>query len=81
MLTRHYLIAKKSITSLISKSNINLDNIDSISPIHAKELKSSIKKVERTELAAIIFPQSMLVALVSQYDYLIILLVDKLELK
>lgn len=71
LLKRTELIAKKSITSLISKSNINLDNIDSISPIHAKELKSSIKKVERTELAAIIFPQSMLVALVSQYDYLI----------
>lgn len=71
ILKRVEIIAKKSLKSFISKNDINIEDIDSISPLQAKELKTIIKRIERTELAAVIFPQSMLVALVSQYDYLI----------
>lgn len=71
LLKRVEIIAKKSLKSFISKNNINIEDIDSISPLQAKELKTIIKRIERTELAAVIFPQSMLVSLVSQYDYLI----------
>ena len=71
LLKRVEIIAKKSLKSFISKNDINIENIDSISPLQAKELKTIIKRIERTELAAVIFPQSMLVSLVSQYDYLI----------
>lgn len=59
---------KESLTSFISKYEINTDNI---SPQHSKELKPIIRKVRRAEQAAIIFTQSMLVSLVSQYDYLV----------
>lgn len=71
LLKRVEIIAKKSLKSFISKNDINIEDIDSISPLQAKELKTIIKRIERTELAAVIFPQSMLVSLVSQYDYLI----------
>ena len=62
------ITAKETLTEFISNFNINTE---SITPQQSKELKPIIKKVRRAEQSAIIFPQSMLVSLVSQYDYLV----------
>lgn len=61
--------AKSSLTNFINRHGIS--DINNIPPMQMKELKSLIKRVKRSELSAIIFPQSMLVSLVSQYDSLI----------
>lgn len=61
--------AKSSLTNFINRHGIS--DINNITPMQMKELKSLIKRVKRSELSAIIFPQSMLVSLVSQYDSLI----------
>lgn len=51
--------------------NNKIKENDEVSSLEMKRLKSYIKKVEKASLALIIFPQSMLVSMVSQYDYLI----------
>ena len=61
--------AKQTFKNFIDKHKER--NLDTLAPFQIKELKSIIKKVERTEQAVIIFPQSMLVSIVSQYDYLV----------
>jgi hypothetical protein len=62
------ITTKDKLTNFISRYKINTE---SITPQQSKELKPVIKKVRRAEQSAIIFPQSMLVSLVSQYDYLV----------
>lgn len=62
------ITTKDTLTDFISKFKINTE---CITPQQSKELKPIIKKVRRAEQSAIIFPQSMLVSLVSQYDYLV----------
>ena len=71
LLKRSESAARKSLKSFINSRNIDIDDIDSILPIHTRDLKLIIKKIKRAELSAIIFPQSMLVSMVSQYDYFI----------
>ena len=61
--------AKKSLRKFIGK--YDKDILKSISPSQIKELKAIIRNAERADLAVILFPQSMLVSLVSQYDNLI----------
>lgn len=70
LLKRAELMAVRSFRAFITNNSINVEE-DILTPIQAKEIKSIIKKVERAELATVIFPQSMLVSMVSQYDYLI----------
>lgn len=62
------IAAKDTLTAFISKFKISTKNI---SPQQSKKLKPIIRKVRRAEQSAIIFPQSMLVSIVSQYDYLV----------
>lgn len=61
--------AKQSFKNFITQNKE--PDFNSLTPFQIKELKSIIKKVGRTEQAVIIFPQSMLVSIVSQYDYLV----------
>lgn len=63
--------AKESFRVFISRNNLELKDLVEISPLQLKELKVIIRKIERTELSSIIFPQSMLVSLVAQYDNLV----------
>ena len=61
--------AKESLKDFIIQHEIG--ELDKISPLQAREIKKRIKKVERAGLATVIFPESLLVSLVSQYDDLI----------
>ena len=68
LLNKNNTNVRQELVNFLNKdNNLNLD----ISPIQAKSLKLIVRKFERAELATKIFPQSMLVSLVSQYDYLI----------
>lgn len=61
--------AKNSLKNFISK--YDKEKLKNIPPAQIKELKAIIRNAERADLAVILFPQSMLVSLVSQYDNLI----------
>ena len=71
VLQKSDIAIKRSLRTFIVKHKVNIDDIDNIPPAQTKELKTFVKRIERAELAAVIFPQSMLVSMVSQYDYLI----------
>lgn len=61
--------AKNSLKNFINK--YDKEELKNIPPTQIKELKTIIRTAERADLAVILFPQSMLVSLVSQYDNLI----------
>ncbi len=61
--------AKNSLKNFINK--YDKEELKNIPPTQIKELKTIIRTAERADLAVTLFPQSMLVSLVSQYDNLI----------
>lgn len=70
LLKKNDINARQVLVDFLNKCNSKNSNLD-VSLVQAKTLKLIVRKFERAELAAKIFPQSMLVSLVSQYDYLI----------
>ena len=65
---------RQSFSKFLNENNIK--GISDITSKHVKVIRTFITQIKRCEVATKIFPQSMLVSLVSQYDYLIGLLIQ-----